>query len=68
MRKLIRADLHNLLKDKSFLIISVFSFVLGVFMPVMGYINKIRYEEITVFEDGFFIFVSVFSLIIPACI
>ena len=32
MRRLIRADLHNLFKDKTFLIISVFSFVLGVFM------------------------------------
>ena len=41
MRRLIRADLHNLFKDKTFLIISVFSFVLGVFMPLMGFKNKI---------------------------
>lgn len=68
MRRLIRADLHNLFKDKTFLIISVFSFVLGVFMPLMGFKNKIMYDEITVFEDGFFIFLSVFALLIPASV
>lgn len=68
MRKLIRADLHNLFKDKTFLIISVFSFVLGVFMPLMGFKNKIMYDEITVFEDGFFIFLSVFALLIPTSV
>ena len=68
MRRLIRADLHNLFKDKTFLIISVFSFVLGVFMPLMGFKNKIMYDEITVFEDGFFIFLSVFALLIPTSV
>ena len=68
MRRLIRADLHNLFKDKSFLIISIFSFLLGVFMPLIGLKNKIRYDEITVFEDGFFIFLSVFALLIPASV
>ena len=68
MRRLIRADLYNLFKDKSFLIISIFSFLLGVFMPLIGLKNKIRYDEITVFEDGFFIFLSVFALLIPASV
>ena len=68
MRRLIRADLHNLFKDKTFLIISIFSFVLGVFMPLMGFKNKIMYDEITVFEDGFFIFLSVFALLIPTSV
>ena len=68
MRRLIRADLHNLFKDKTFLIISVFSFVLGVFMPLMGFKNKIMYDEITVFEDGFFIFLFVFALLIPTSV
>ena len=68
MRRLIRADLHNLFKDKTFLIISVFSFVLGVFMPLMGFKNKIMYDEITVFEDEFFIFLSVFALLIPTSV
>lgn len=65
MRKLLRSDIHALFLDKGFRIISLFSIILGAFMPILGYINKIRYDEITVFEDGFFIFLSAFSFSIP---
>lgn len=66
MRRLIKSDITSLFWDKSFLICLLFSVALGIFMPVIGYVNKIRYGEITVFEDGFFIFISAFSLLIPA--
>lgn len=66
MRRLIRSDFWCLLKDVSFVVIAIFSIVLGVFIPTIGYINKLRYNEITVFENGFFIFLSAFSLLIPA--
>ena len=68
MRRLIRADIHALFKDKTYLVVCGFSFILGIFLPLMGYINKLRFSEIKTFEDGFFIYVSVFSFLVPGFI
>ena len=66
MRRLLRADIHSLFLDKVFIALAVFSFVLGLTLPVLGLVNEIRYNEYKEFEDYFFFFLPVFSLMISS--
>ena len=66
MRRLLRADIHSLFLDKVFSALAVFSFVLGLTLPVLGLVNEIRYNEYKEFEDYFFFFLPVFSLMISS--
>ena len=66
MRRLLRADIHSLFLDKVFIALAVFSFVLGLTLPVLGLVNEIRYDEYKEFEDYFFFFLPVFSLLISS--
>ena len=66
MRRLLRADIHSLFLDKVFIALAVFSFVLGLTLPVLGLVNEIRYNEYKAFEDYFFFFLPVFSLMISS--
>ena len=66
MRRLIKSDIRGLFWDKSFIISIFFSVLLGAFMPIIGYANKVRYGEITVFEDGFFIILTALALVVPS--
>ena len=66
MRRLLRADIHSLFLDKVFIALAVFSFILGLTLPVLGLINEIRYNEYKEFEDYFFFFLPVFSLLISS--
>ena len=66
MRRLLRADIHSLFLDKVFIALAVFSFVLGLTLPVLGLVNEIRYNEYKEFEDYFFFFLPVFSLLISS--
>ena len=56
MRRLLRADIHSLFLDKVFIALAVFSFILGLTLPVLGLVNEIRYNEYKEFEDYFFFF------------
>ena len=42
MRRLLRADIHSLFLDKVFIALAVFSFILGLTLPVLGLVNEIR--------------------------
>lgn len=66
MRRLLRADIHSLFLDKVFIALAVFSFILGLTLPVLGLVNEIRYNEYKEFEDYFFFFLPVFSLMISS--
>ena len=66
MRRLLRADIHSLFWDKVFIALAVFSFILGLTLPVLGLVNEIRYNEYKEFEDYFFFFLPVFSLLISS--
>ena len=66
MRRLLRADIHSLFWDKVFIALAVFSFILGLTLPVLGLVNEIRYNEYKEFEDYFFFFLPVFSLMISS--
>ena len=66
MRRLLRADIHSLFLDKVFIALAVFSLILGLTLPVLGLINEIRYNEYKEFEDYFFFFLPVFSLMISS--
>ena len=66
MRRLLRADIYSLFLDKVFIALAVFSFILGLTLPVLGLINEIRYNEYKEFEDYFFFFLPVFSLMISS--
>ena len=66
MRRLLRADIHSLFLDKVFIALAVFSFILGLTLPVLGLVNEIRYNEYKEFEDYFFFFLPVFSLLISS--
>ena len=66
MRRLLRADIHSLFLDKVFIALAVFSFILGLTLPVLGLVNEIRYNEYKEFEDCFFFFLPVFSLMISS--
>ena len=66
MRRLLRADIHSLFLDKVFIALAVFSFVLGLTLPVLGLVNEIRYNEYKEFEDYFFFFLPVLSLLISS--
>ena len=66
MRRLLRADIHSLFLDKVFIALTVFSFILGLTLPVLGLVNEIRYNEYKEFEDYFFFFLPVFSLLISS--
>ena len=66
MRRLLRADIHSLFLDKVFIALAVFSFILGLTLPVLGLVNEIRYNEYKDFEDYFFFFLPVFSLMISS--
>ena len=66
MRRLLRADIHSLFLDKVFIALAVFSFILGLTLPVLSLVNEIRYNEYKEFEDYFFFFLPVFSLMISS--
>ena len=66
MRRLLRADIYSLFLDKVFIALAVFSFILGLTLPVLGLVNEIRYNEYKEFEDYFFFFLPVFSLMISS--
>ena len=66
MRRLLRAYIHSLFLDKVFIALAVFSLILGLTLPVLGLINEIRYNEYKEFEDYFFFFLPVFSLMISS--
>ena len=66
MRRLLRADIHSLFLDKVFIALAVFSFVLGLTLPVLSLVNEIRYNEYKEFEDYFFFFLPVLSLLISS--
>ena len=66
MRRLLRADIYSLFLDKVFIALAVFSLILGLTLPVLGLVNEIRYNEYKEFEDYFFFFLPVFSLMISS--
>ncbi|MGN1164624.1 MAG: ABC transporter permease subunit [Candidatus Ornithospirochaeta sp.] len=63
MRRLVRSWLFGLRKDKSYLVLLLLMTALGAMMPLMGLKNWIMYEEVTVFEDGFFIFLPIMAFL-----